>query len=72
MSKRKKKSKRARSQSQRSVASPASQALQTLETPSDSQANSQEYAYVNKDLRQVTILAAAMFALLIALSFFIG
>ena len=31
-----------------------------------------EYAYVVADLRRVAILAVAMFALLVALSFFIG
>ena len=31
-----------------------------------------EYAYVIADLRRVAILAAAMFALLIALSFFVS
>jgi hypothetical protein len=35
-------------------------------------ADRNEYAYVVADIRQVGILAAAMFALLIGLSFFIG
>ena len=35
-------------------------------------ADRQEYAYVVADIRQVAILAAAMFVLLIGLSFFIG
>jgi len=45
------------------------------ETPASAQAEPSgmpEYAYVVGDLKRVTILAAAMFALLIALSFFIG
>ena len=35
-------------------------------------ADRQEYAYVVADIRQVAILAAAMFVLLVGLSFFIG
>jgi hypothetical protein len=32
----------------------------------------QEYAYVVADIRQVAMLAAAMFVLLVGLSFFVG
>jgi hypothetical protein len=72
MSKRKKKSKRTRSQSRRNTASNNKQAPEAPTVAPADETPWREYAYVNKDLRQVTILAAAMFALLIALSFFIG
>lgn len=40
--------------------------------PAEPADGSPEYAYVIANLRQVAILAAAMFVLLIGLSFFIG
>ena len=72
MSKRKKKSRSARSQVQRSVPSDKDQAPPSSTKDPAIPSSSQEYEYVTKDLKRVTILAAAMFALLFALSFFIG
>jgi hypothetical protein len=83
MSKRKRKLDRARTRREPSAPQKAS-ALQNAsaqaksppsEDPTPAQAEPsglREYAYVVGDLKRVTILAAAMFALLIALSFFIG
>ena len=71
-----KKSRRARKKSGRSVSRTAVQAVQATETTAaatvESAADQHEYAYVITDLRQVAVLAAAMFALLVGLSFFIG
>ena len=71
-----KKSRRARKKSARSVSRAAVQAAgagkpaaAAAVEPADDR---QEYAYVIADLRQVAILAAAMFVLLVALSFFIS
>ena len=72
MSKRKMKSRSARSQVQRSVPSDKDQALPSSTKDPAIPSSSQEYEYVTKDLKRVAILAAAMFALLFALSFFIG
>lgn len=72
MSKRKRRSNRARSRTTRSTPSSTSQAPQAVDQASVSQPDVPEYKYVTDDLRHVVILAAAMFALLIALSFFIG
>ena len=72
MSKRKKKSRSARSQVQRSVPADKDPAPPSSTKAPAAPSTSQEYEHVTKDLRRVTILAAAMFALLFALSFFIG
>jgi hypothetical protein len=79
MSKRKRKSSRTRSTARRSSASgssqPKGQSLQKapVDLPdAPAGAADKEYRYVASDLKRVTILAATMFALLIALSFFIG
>ena len=72
MSKRKKKSSRARSRAQRNIPSDKNQALSSVTTAPADSSGEQEYKYVTQDLKQVAILAAAMFALLFALSFFIG
>ena len=42
-----------------------------IKEPEQDTLNVQEYQYVTTDLQRMAILAAAMFALLIALSFFI-
>ena len=65
-----KKSRRARKRTLRSVSQAAVSAapVAVAETVSDQE----EYGYVVTDLRNVAILAAVMFALLIGLSFFIG
>jgi hypothetical protein len=77
-----KKSKRARKKSRRKVSQPAATKPTIGQSPpvaaaapaatADSAADGREYAFVVADLRQVAILATAMFALLIGLSFFIG
>ena len=77
-----KKSRRARKKGSRNVSRAAAQAAAAAQTaaavPTDSAAAKtaaaarQEYGYVIADLRQVVILAAAMFALLVGLSFFLG
>jgi hypothetical protein len=69
-----KKSRRARKQTTRKVsrAPVAASAPAAPGTVVESVADPQEYAYVVADIRQVAILAAAMFVLLIGLSFFIG
>ena len=72
MSKRKKKSSRARSRAQRNVSSEQNQAPSSVTTAQADPSREQEYRHVTQDLKQVTILAAAMFALLFALSFFLG
>ena len=72
MSKRKKRSSRASSRAPRSVSSEKSQAPPSAAVAETDSSSPQEYEYVSKDLRQVGILAAALFALLFALSFFIG
>lgn len=60
------------SKNRRSRPSGASRAAVKLEMPVQEQATeSPEYKYVIQDLKHVAILAAAMFALLIVLSFFI-
>jgi hypothetical protein len=66
-----KKSRRARKSPSRSVPQVAVQ-VETPAAVTDPVADRQEYAYVGSDLSRVAILAGAMFALLIALSFFIG
>jgi len=75
-----KKSRRAR-KSARKVSRPVSAAptvvVSTAAAPAAEAAaepatDRKEYAYVVADIRQVAILAGAMFALLIALSFFLG
>ena len=65
-----KKSRRTRKKSSRKVSQAAAAAA--VVAAIEPAADRQEYAYVVADLRQVAILAAAMFALLIGLSFFIG
>jgi hypothetical protein len=72
MSKRKRKSSRIRSLTPRNVASGESPPSQHAAPGLPEQVSLDEYDYVSQDLRQVTLLAAAMFALLIGLSFFIG
>jgi hypothetical protein len=79
MSKRKRKSSRRRSSARRSTTTgprqrPAQSSLNAPASVADSAAGAtdSEYKYVTSDLKRVTILAVAMFALLIALSFFIG
>jgi hypothetical protein len=74
-----KKSRRARKKSSRKVSrAPVSAQVKRAVVPAapeavaEPPADSQEYSYVVADLRQVAILAAAMFVLLIGLSFFIG
>jgi hypothetical protein len=71
-----KKSRRARKKGSRSVSQAAAKpagAAKTTETEAvELAAEQQEYSYVIADLRQVAILAAAMFALLVGLSFFIS
>ena len=70
-----KKSRRARKKSSRNVSQAAVQAAAAAQgavaaaEPADDR---HEYAYVVADLRQVVILAAAMFALLVGLSFVIS
>jgi hypothetical protein len=79
MSKRKRKSSRARSTARRRSPSGSGQprGQSPQKAPADladapAEAAEEEYRYVTSDLKQVAILAVAMFALLIALSFFIG
>ena len=71
-----KKSRRARKKSGRNVSRGAVQAPKATETAAavaaEPAADQHEYTYVTADLRQVVILAAAMFALLVGLSFFIS
>ena len=71
-----KKSRRTRKKSARNVSRGAVQAAKATETAvaatAEPAAEQPEYRYVVADLRQVVILAAAMFALLIGLSFFIN
>ena len=74
-----KKSRRARSKTARKVSRGVASPQVTQSVVSSAQvsavepaAERQEYAYVVADIRQVAILAAAMFALLIGLSFFVG
>jgi hypothetical protein len=71
MSKRKPRSTRARSSSRRTQPTSATPASQTASREPASEPDTPEYKYVIDDLRRVIILAVAMFALLIALSFFI-
>ena len=72
-----KKSRRARKRARRSTVStkgrPADELTPAPQPPVQDQgtANLREYAYVIADLRQVTILALAVFALLIGLSFLV-
>jgi hypothetical protein len=69
-----KKSRRARKKTSRSVSrAPVVSAAETAapDPAAEAAANRQEYAYVIADMRRVAIMAAAMFALLIVLSFFI-
>ena len=72
MSKRKKRSSRTPSQAQRGLSSDKDQALPSSTATESDPSSSQEYKYVTKDLTRVAILAVALFALLFALSFFIG
>ena len=65
MSKRKKKSSRSPSQAQRSIPASSSQVLSGATPDQADPSGLQEYEYVTKDLKRVTILAAAMFALLV-------
>jgi hypothetical protein len=65
-----KKSRRARKSSRKVSASATNRTKAAA--AAEPAADRQEYAYVVADIRQVAILAAAMFALLIGLSFFIG
>ena len=72
-----KKSRRARQASRNTSSKSSSQsAVQkpgaAVSPEEENAADFPEYAYVVADLRRVGILAAAMFALLVALSFFIG
>jgi hypothetical protein len=71
MSKRKKRSSRARARARRNVVSGPSRSPQTENAAASDEPSHREYAYVSQDLKRVTILAAALFGLLIALSFFI-
>jgi hypothetical protein len=71
MSKRKR-SRRATSQTQRSISLDLGQVLPDPTAAQVDPSGTQEYEYVTKDLKRVGILAAALFALLFALSFFIG
>jgi hypothetical protein len=66
-----KKSRRARKKASRSVSRASTGSAPAAATP-EAADDRPEYAYVVADIRQVAILAAAMFVLLIALSFFIG
>jgi len=79
-----KKSRRARKRARPQATPSTSQVVEPRVAPRDASAgalsdqgqlqdlpDSQEYRYVVDDLKRVAILAAAMFALLIALSFFI-
>ena len=65
-----KKSRRARKKTSRSVSQAAVSAAPAavVETVADQE----EYGYVVADLRNVAVLAAVMFVLLVGLSFFIG
>ena len=65
-----KKSRRTRKKSSRSVSQAAVPAAPAA--VAETVADQEEYGYVVADLRNVAILAAVMFALLIGLSFFIG
>jgi hypothetical protein len=70
-----KKSRSARKKSARKVSTAATAAATDAGVSSaavEPAADANEYAYVTADLRRVAILAGAMFALLIGLSFFIG
>jgi hypothetical protein len=69
-----KKSRRARKSSRKVSSSAVSATPRETNVPAavEPAADPQEYAYVVADIRQVAILAAAMFVLLIGLSFFIG
>jgi hypothetical protein len=74
-----KKSRRARKKTSRKVSRGVVSARATQAAVSSVQgsavepaADRQEYAYVVADIRQVAILAAALFVLLVGLSFFIG
>ena len=72
-----KKSRRARRKKSRSVSRAPVASVSVAETAApeataEAPADLHEYAYVMVDIRNVAILAAAMFALLIVLSFFIG
>jgi hypothetical protein len=71
MSKRKKKRARSRAATKRPNSATAQQGPQTVPQPPAFQPDGQEYKYVASDLRKVLVLAVGMFALLIALSFFI-
>jgi len=70
-----KKSRRARKKKARNVSRGAAvvSAAETAapEAAAEAAADRPEYAYVVADIRQVAILAAAMFVLLVGLSFFI-
>ena len=72
MSKRKKRTRRATSQAQRSISFDETQALPGSAAAEADPSSAQEYEYITKDLKQVGILAAALFALLFAISFFLG
>lgn len=71
MSKRKR-SRRATSQAQRSISLDTDRALPGSTAAQADPSSPQEYEHVTKDLKRVAILAAALFALLFAISFFIG
>ena len=71
MSKGKRRSTRARSTTQRNAPVSTIEAPQAIIQAPVPQPDEPEYRYVADDLRRVVILAAAMFALLIALSLFI-
>ena len=69
-----KKSRRARKKASRSVSKAAASAAPVVaaEAAAEPATDRQEYAYVVADIRKVGSLAAAMFVLLVGLSFFIG
>jgi hypothetical protein len=71
MSKQRSRSSRARSRSRRNPRPRTAPAPQVISPEPASEPEKPEYKYVIDDLRRVIILAAAMFGLLIALSFFI-
>ena len=75
-----KKSRRSRKRARSGATPSTSQTLEPRPAPSEATVqnqlpgltDAQEYRYVVDDLKRVVILAAIMFALLIALAFFIG
>ena len=72
MSKRKKRTRRATSQAQRSISFVTDEALPDSTTAQPDPSSPSEYEHITKDLKRVGILAAALFALLFAISFFLG